>query len=100
MPQGGVYIAATPGNRAQPGEGSSMSSRRYVPAALICFTTLLSVARADTPSPLLGFIPQQADLLVEVPDPGRVIHALLDSDTLAKLLELGPVKENLAGTKA
>lgn len=76
---------------------------RFAASALIALTAGLAAARADTPqqapSPL-RFLPNKADLLVEVRQPARLVETLAALDSLKQLQQLAPVRELFDSTNA
>lgn len=72
---------------------------------LLCLTLLLSLwcgpAQANEPVPSpLRLLPAEADLLLHVPSPGRLIKSVEAFEAVQQFLALDAVKEQLGGTTA
>ncbi|HTU17028.1 MAG TPA: hypothetical protein VMG10_03130 [Gemmataceae bacterium] len=65
----------------------------------VAFFCVLGV-RAETPSSPLRLLPDQADLLIQVPQPRRLVETLTTLDTLKQLQQVAPIRELLGSTKA
>jgi hypothetical protein len=71
---------------------------RYFASSLIALTVCVAAVAAetpksDTPRSPLRLIPEQTDLLVQVPQPRRLVETLIALDTLKQLQQLAPVRE-------
>ncbi|HEY7426904.1 MAG TPA: hypothetical protein VH682_21895 [Gemmataceae bacterium] len=74
-------------------------------ASLIALSFCVVALRAETPKPQtppgpLRLLPDQADLLVEVPQPRRLVETLTTLDMLKQLQQLAPVRELFDSTNA
>lgn len=65
-------------------------------ALLVCVPTM----QAETPSSALRLLPNQADLLIQVPQPRRLVETLTTLDALKQLQQLAPVRELFDSTNA
>ena len=66
-------------------------------AGLGLLVLLAAPAAAETPSPL-GFVPDSADMLVQVKDPRRLVETAVNLDALKQLRRFPSVKELLNST--
>jgi len=81
---------------------------RFVASGLIALTLGVALTRAETPqSPSAAsgrshnptrFMPEQADLLIEIRQPRRLVETLTTLDTLKQLRQLAAVRELLDST--
>src|SRR5690349_9649200 len=74
-------------------------------ASLIALSLCVAALRAETPKPQtppapLRLLPDQADLLMEVPQPRRLVETLTTLDMLKQLQQLAPVRELFDSTNA
>lgn len=70
-------------------------------ALILCVPVVSAEApRADPPPPSLRLMPDKADLLIQVPQPRRLVDALMRLDTLQQLRQLAPVQEYYHSTNA
>lgn len=75
-----------------------MSLFRHVASAVVCLA-LVASARADQPPSPLDLMPDQGELLIEVPSPRQLVETLTTLDTLKQLEQLGVSKELLNSTQ-
>ncbi|MGH7170575.1 MAG: hypothetical protein ACRELG_09890 [Gemmataceae bacterium] len=73
---------------------------RLAASSLIALIFCVPIARAETPSSPLRLLPDQADLLIQVPQPRRLVERLTTLDTLKQLKQVAPVRELLDSTNA
>jgi hypothetical protein len=73
---------------------------RCAASCLIAFTLGVAAVRADTPPSPLRLLPDQSDLLIQAPEPRRLVETLTNADTLKQLQQLAPVREFLDSTNA
>jgi hypothetical protein len=70
-------------------------------ALLLCVPVVSAeLPRADTPASPLRLLPDQADLLIQAPQPRRLVETLTRLDTLKLLRQLAPVRELYDSTNA
>lgn len=67
---------------------------------LVGLVVTAGAAGAETPTSPLGFIPEQADLLLEVSDPRQLVDAIGKASALQKVLQFSAAREFLGGTSA
>lgn len=87
-----------------------MCRSRRVAAASIALILSISAARAETPRKQVEnsggsreparLLPAESDLLVQAPEPRRLVETLLANDTLKQLRQLAPIGELLDSTTA
>lgn len=76
-----------------------MSFSRYAASCLIAWT-LVAASRADTlPSPL-RLLPDGSDLLIQVPEPRRVVETLTTAELFEQLQHFQPVLDLIGSTNA
>lgn len=76
---------------------------RQFPAVASSLMALLlcgSVVKAETPPSPLRLVPDQADLLIQMPQPRRLVETLIELDTFKQLRRLAPVRELFDSTNA
>jgi hypothetical protein len=80
-----------------------MRSLRFLVSGLIGLTLCAAAAAqtpvADAPGSPLSLLPDRADLLVEAPQPRRLVETLSGLDVLKQLQQLAPVREAFDSTK-
>jgi hypothetical protein len=77
---------------------------RFAAGGLVALSFCVAAVRAETPqsktpSSPLSLLPDQADLLVEAPQPRRLVESLSGLDVLKQLQQLAPVREAFDSTK-
>jgi hypothetical protein len=73
---------------------------RWVASNLIVLILCVPNGRAETPTSPVRLLPDQADLLIQVPEPHRLVETLTTLDTLKQLQQLAPVRELFDSTNA
>jgi hypothetical protein len=73
---------------------------RHLVGGLICLALLGGVARAEAPPDPLRLVPEQADLLVKVDSPRRLIETGMSSDLFKAARALPPVRDFYDSTNA
>jgi hypothetical protein len=66
---------------------------------LTCLVLVTAAARADQIASPLRLIPDNTDVLIEVPNPRQLVEALLNFDAVKDLSQLGVSKELLSSTR-
>jgi hypothetical protein len=78
---------------------------RYAACSLLVLISCVAAGRAEqpdsqTPPSPLRLMPNQADLLVQAPQPRRLIETVTEGDLLKQLKQLAPVREFFDSTNA
>lgn len=68
--------------------------------SLIALVLCVPAVPAETPSSSLRLLPHRADLLIQAPQPRRLVETLTTLDTLKQVRQFAPVREFLGSTKA
>jgi hypothetical protein len=82
-----------------------MRCHHFASSCLIALTLGISAGRAESPNPdappsPLRLLPDRVDLLVQAPQPRRLIETLTTAETLKQIQQLAPVRELLDSTNA
>lgn len=73
---------------------------RLAASSLMILILAVPTVRAETPSSPLRLLPDQADLLIQVPQPRRLVETLTTLDTLKQLQQVAPIRELFDSTNA
>lgn len=71
-----------------------------VASSLMALILCGSVVKAEMPPSPLRLVPDRADLLIQAPQPRRLVETLIELDSFKKLRQLAPVRELLDSTNA
>ena len=71
-----------------------------VASCLIALTLGIAAGRAETPPSPLRLLPDHTDLLIQAPQPRRLVETLIALDTLKQFQQLAPIRELFESTNA